>query len=212
MIQAFRITAKHYQTILKQGRDNYPEEVGGFLGGNDGLITGILPLFNKHLYNKTDTFSFTSEDMTRAHEFCAKHGLQYYGLYHTHPKGIAYPSKEDIATGHKYHFILSLREDSNPIFKAFFIDNRVPFELPFSIVEDKGFFSKDLQQSSPSSKKITKEVDPAHNIHPAFKGKNPDEERHSLNEKIGNMLDRKENAYEKMPPKDVGNSDFSTLA
>ncbi len=205
MIQSFSIVNKHYQTILKQGLDNYPEEVGGFLGGVDGVITGILPLFNQHLYNKTDTFAFTSEDLQRGHDFCRKHGLEYYGLYHTHPKGVSYPSKEDVQSGQTYHFILSLRDQSNPVFNAFYIENKAIIHVPFKVIADAGFSSKELTGSN-------KQADDVAAIHPAFKGKNSDEELAVLNERIGNMLDRKKNEYEKMPPKTMGNSDFSTLA
>jgi len=204
MSDYFQITNKHYQTILKQGRDNYPQEIGGFLGGKNGLISAILPIFNQHLYNKTDTFAFTSEDVTRAHQFFDKHGLGYYGLYHTHPKGIAYPSKEDILSGQQYHFILSLRDDAHPVFKAFKVVNKQVIEVPLVVIEDKGFSSKDIHQGA--------NTEPAHLIHPAFRGKSPHEESADLSERIGNILDLKENTYDVMPPKDIGNSDFSTLA
>lgn len=196
MIRSFRIVNKHYQTILKQGLDNYPQEVGGFLGGIDGVITGILPLFNQHLFNKTDTFAFTSEDLIRGHEFCRKHGLDYYGLYHTHPKGVAYPSNEDVQSGQTYHFILSLRDRDNPVFNAFYIENKGIIPVSLKVIPDKGFSSKELT-GAPSS---------------PTKSNTPEQELSALHARIGNMLDKKENSYEKLPPKTIGNSDFSTLA
>lgn len=202
-IKEFRILKKHYETILKQGLDNYPQEVGGFLGGKDGTIMGIQPLFNTHLFNKTDTFEFTQEDVIRAHEFFKKHNLDYYGLYHTHPKGIAYPSKADIDTGHKYHFILSLRNQEKPDFRAYAIQNKQPIEVPLIKISDKGFSSKEeLTQG------VKKEVS-------ALKGKMPNFENQEI-EKLGGMIENlrnfKSNQYEKLPPKDALGSDFSTLA
>ena len=55
--RVFKITKRHYDTITKQAIDNLPQEVGGFLGGKEDVIQAILPMFNKHLFNKTDTFA-----------------------------------------------------------------------------------------------------------------------------------------------------------
>ncbi len=196
----FKLLEKHYATILKQGIDNYPQEVGGFLGGNDeGTIMAIQPLYNQYLFNKTDTFQFTSEDVLRAHEFFKRHNLIYYGLYHTHPKGVAYPSKPDIDTGHKYHFILSLRDQNRPEFNAFYIEGKQPIYIPIQVISNKGFSSKEKNSKSPEKPNLQK-------------GMTPDEERDQLNRMINNMRQFKSNDYPKMPPKNGEQSDFSTLA
>ena len=106
-IDSFKITEKHYAKIIKQGKDNLPYETGGFLGGKDGVICGLLPTFNKDWDQNKDVYALHDEDLLRAHTFFKKHGLIYYGVYHTHPKGISYPSEADIATGQQYHFIIA---------------------------------------------------------------------------------------------------------
>ena len=106
----FRITRRHYDIILKQGLDLLPIEAGGFLGGDieTGTIKAIFPIYNQHLEVQTDTFGFMPDDLGRARSFFKKHNLEYFSMYHTHPKGIAYPSQTDIKAGHWFHFILSL--------------------------------------------------------------------------------------------------------
>ena len=200
MIDSFRITQRHYSIILKQGLDNLPMEVGGFLGGHDGLIKAVHPLFNAYLYNKTDTFSFTSEDVERAHRFFKKHQLDYYGLYHTHPKGVAYPSDADIATGHKYHFILSLKDPKQPVFNAFFVNNRQPQQIPLNVVNLRGVKPVDIYEVANNIKEQDAMI------------LNPDEEGILLTQNIETIKDEQVVEYPVLPPKDKFNSDFSTMA
>ncbi|MFC1771239.1 Mov34/MPN/PAD-1 family protein, partial [Candidatus Margulisiibacteriota bacterium] len=125
MIESFAITQRHYDLIVEQAQKNFPQEVGGFLGGNEeGQIQGILPLFNMFLFDKTGTFVITGDDLERAHGFFAKHNLQYYGLYHSHPQGAPYPSIADINSRQKYHFILGLSDINTPILNAFEVINK----------------------------------------------------------------------------------------
>ena len=189
---AFQITEKHYNTIIKQGLDNLPKESGGFLGGNsDGLVQAIMPVYNQYLFDRTGTFMVTSEDIQRAHAFFQKHDMLYYSVYHTHPNGIAYPSAGDIKTGHKYHFIVSYVNKEQPEFAAYRIDNNSPVQLPLTVVSDKGF-------SSASKKGAKSQVKL--------------DDRDALNERISNIIYNKPNRYDRMDPPDNSDSDFSTLA
>jgi len=131
----FTITQRHYDIIIKQAQDNYPQECGGFIGGKDLEIKAIFPIFNQHLYNKTDTFALSSEDIARAHQFFDKHQLQYFGIYHTHPKGAAIPSKQDLMHIQKYMFIISLRDKNRPDFATFEVFGKKYNRLPLKITK-----------------------------------------------------------------------------
>lgn len=199
MFEAFRLTERHYNIILKQGLENLPQESGGFLGGHEGLIKAIHPLFNAHLYDKTGSFSFTPEDVDRAHRFFDKHGLDYYGLYHTHPKGAAYPSDADINTGHKYHFILSFQDPKKPVFNAYYIDGRQPIFIPIHIVSDIGSSPIDIHSTSKTLKK------------PA--SRTSEEEADKLAQRIESIKNESPMTYPVLPPHHNNmDSDFSTLA
>jgi len=201
MIEKFRITLKHYRTIVQQGIVNLPQESGGFLGGKDGLITAIQPIFNQHLYSKVATFAFTSDDIIRAHDFFKKNNLDYYGLYHTHPNGVAYPSQADIDTGHRYHFILSLRDKESPVFAAYYIQDKVPLQVPFEVIPDDGFEKVDLHALTKEKSKIN-----------PYQVKTTEEEAAHLHKLIENIKSEKTNDYPKLPPRHIDRSDFSTLA
>ncbi len=198
----FRITQRHYDIIIKQALTNYPQESGGFLGGKDFLIQAILPTFNQYLFNKTDTFGVNSDDFQRAHEFFKKHNMSYYGVYHTHPNAAAYPSKQDIATGQKYHFIVGLRDTKRPEFLAYEIINSQPISVPLRLVNDKHFSVVDIQHHSKEASQVPSK--------PNEIKRDPLSEAAMLNQMIDNIKQDKKN-YPKLDPLRDG-SDFSTLA
>ena len=206
MDRYFCITRKHYDIILKQGIDNLPIESGGFVGGKEDFIQGILPIYNKHLEDQTGSFAFTKEDILRAHQFFEKHELEYYGLYHTHPNGAAYPSVQDIETGHRYHFILSLADPNQPIFAAYEIINRQPTYIPI-VVTDRDVHSKDIHSKKSNKKETSLEEGPSH-----LKNKSPEEDAIELSQKIHDIKEDNPLNYTKMLPRHKDQSDFSTFA
>lgn len=194
-MKEIRILQKHYNTLIKQGFDNLPYETGGFLGGKDGTVLAILPTFNKDWDQNKDVFKLYLDDVTSAHTFFKKHNCEYFGVYHTHPKGVAYPSESDINTGQRYHFILSYKNEDQPEFKAYEIINKIPKPLPLLVIPNQGFASKDLAGKGVSVKDKEKA------------------EQEDLENRIWNIIDDKPNIYEKKPPKDeLDNSQFSTFA
>jgi proteasome lid subunit RPN8/RPN11 len=198
MSRAFSITQRHYDILLKQVRVNLPQESGGFLGGKDDVIMAILPVFNQHLFNKTDTYGITSEDFERAHLFFKKHNLDYFGVYHSHPTGVAYPSAADINTGQKYHFIFGLSDPENPVFFAYEIISAVPHQIPIRIVKDNAFKAIDINGRLNSG-----ESDPQKTIF---------DTADELKTKIEDIQNRRAK-YPKLKPKSgFDSSDFSTLA
>ena len=200
-ISEFSITEKHYETIVKQGHDNLPYETGGFLGGrSDGLVTAILPIYNKHDDGKTDNFVFNSYDLESAHKFFKKHEVFYFGMYHTHPTGVAYPSPEDIQSGQRFHFIICYENPKAPILNVFEIIANQPHQIPLKIVSNKGFRSKEKGEETALKKRFSPQ-------------QNPVQDREDLEERIGNMILEQPNQYKKIEPRsDVDGSDFSTMA
>ena len=201
MSRLFRITQRHYDLILKQCLKNLPKEAGGFVGGHDQFIQAVFPLFNQHLFNQTDTFSFTSEDVIRAHEFFKKHDLKYMGMYHTHPTGEAYPSDADIKSGQTCHVIISYQNPKNPIMAAYLVKKKKVIPVPLKVVSGKGYYAVDVR--SGSKKKARKSHSPQ---------QTPDEDLEDLGERIGNIISETPNKYKRIHPReDEDSSEFSAM-
>ncbi len=115
----FVISRRQYDLIIKQALDCLPEEAGGFLGGRDGMIQGVLPLYNMSADDRETNFVFLKEEYQRAHEFFERHGLQYFGVYHSHPEGITHPSAQDLKMNQRYQFIVGVQDPSQPELAAF---------------------------------------------------------------------------------------------
>ena len=202
-MSGFSITQRHYKIIIDQVQKNYPYESGGFIGGKDNIISAIYPVLNQDISNKTDVFAIFPEDIERAHLFFNKHGLEYYGTYHSHPKGEAIPSKQDLSHIQKYLFIISLKNFDNPDFAAYEVTGVQQAErVPLRILSDKDFSVKDIH--SDGTKKtldgfIVPQGTPDYN--------NTD----FLNQQIDNVFNQS-SSYEKQDRFLDDSGDFSTLA
>ena len=189
-----KISDKHYKIIVKQALANMPQESGGFLGGRDNVILAIMPTHNKHLYNRTDTFSFDSDDVIRAHEFFKKNNMKYICPYHSHPSGVAEPSMTDIKSGQAYHLIVGVNGE-NTIINAFKIEKLKAIKIPLEIIPH----SKLSQIQT-----VTKDQ--------LYKTQNKIFETGSeLNQKIDSIKNEENIKYPKLDPR-LLDSDFSTLA
>jgi len=179
----FKITRHQYDLIMHHVQSCYPQEAGGILGGKGDLILGVLPIPNKFLYDRTEVFAITGDDIDRGFAFLRQHDLEYLGVYHSHPKGALYPSEEDLKHNQKYHFIVSLADRYNPEFVAFEIEKGKTIPVPIQVVSDKGFTVLDLH---PERSKLSQAA--------------PPDELVKLADMINKMILGEEIEYPKMPP------------
>ena len=145
----FIITERQYNIILQQAVSCFPQESGGILGGKDNTILGVLPIPNQHLYDKTETFALTHEDLERGFTFLSKHGLEFLGIYHSRPKGAPMPSAQDLSHGMKYHFIICLQDQYNPELYAWRYENGRLFQEPIRVISDLGVTVIDINTGKP---------------------------------------------------------------
>lgn len=199
MVNQFVFTKRHYTTIINQASDNFPHESGGFVGGYDGYILGILPTHNLEVKQRESRFMITSDDIQRAHAFFRSHQMKLIALYHSHPNGAPYPSAEDINTGHQYHFIVANNPNGAPTVNAWHIVNRVPKSLPLLIYGDDQFV-RELPESV--KKKWGKSV---LQLDPMMQG------AAHLDSVREQWRRQKAPIYPRLDPTSLG-SDFSTLA
>ncbi len=188
----FTITRRQFDLIMNQAQAVYPQEAGGILGGREDVILGVLPVPNQYLYDRTQTFGMTADDVDRGYRFLAKHNLEYYGVYHSHPKGVPYPSQQDLAHNQRYHFIIGLEDRYNPVLMAWEVENEEIVQVPIRIVDEKLVEQMYLSPEKPS-----------------FSEAAPDEMK-DLAMMISDII-RGKIVYPKLPPK-WDSSTFSTTA
>ncbi len=191
-----KITERQYEIIIRQAIENLPRESGGFLGGSEDMIKAVLPMYNKTVGDSTHTFTLESDDILRAHQFFEKHGLEYYGVYHSHPKGLPEPSNQDLRNIQKLMFIIGLANPEDPILNAFEISGQNYIRIPIKIVANSGVTVLDLKanQNKVSQTVFYKEAIKLHQMYTDI-----------INEKV---------RYQKLAPINPfqKNSQFSTFA
>jgi len=154
----FIITERQYNIIMQQAQSCHPQESGGILGGRDNTILAVLPIANKNLYDRTQQFALWQDDVDRGYQFLDKYGMQYLGIYHTHPKGVPYPSDQDLSHNQKYLFIISLSDRYNPELRAWRCEGKQVYPEDIKIISDSGITVIDIKTGKPKlSQNTTKE-------------------------------------------------------
>lgn len=192
----FKITERQYKIIMKQAQDNYPQETGGVLGGHEETITGVLPIANKIMKDRTQTFGITNEDIERAYQFLTKYRLDYLGLYHTHPRGVPIPSEQDLSHNQKYLFIIGLADRYNPELYAWRVEGRDVYQEDIKIISDAGVTVVDIATGKPKlSQNLSRE------------------DMNNMVSTINNWIAGQAPEYQKFPPTTKWDpSSFSTFA
>jgi len=191
----FTITQRQYDIIMHQAQACYPQESGGFLGGRENTILGVLPIPNKCLYDRTEVFAITDGDIDLAYKFLVKHKLEYLGVYHSHPKGVPYPSAQDLAHHQKYLFIIGLQDRYNPELYAWRVEGNKVYPEDIKIISDIGVTVIDIRTGKPRlSQSATKE------------------ELDKLASMIDDFISGKKPEYPRLQPVNWDASTFSTLA
>ncbi|MFH1684461.1 MAG: Mov34/MPN/PAD-1 family protein [Candidatus Margulisiibacteriota bacterium] len=191
----FKITERQYNIIMKQAQACYPQETGGILGGKESTILGVLPIANKVFQDRTEVFGITVEDIERANNFLIKHNLDYLGVYHTHPKGVPFPSVQDLAHNQKYLFIIGLQDRHNPELYAWRVEEGRVYAEDIKIISDIGITVVDIATGKAKLSEYASR-----------------EELDKLADMINDLIAGKKPQYPKMRPVKWDASTFSTLA
>ncbi|NQT30322.1 MAG: M67 family metallopeptidase [Candidatus Saganbacteria bacterium] len=191
----FIITERQYNIIMHQAQACYPQESGGILGGRDNTILGVLPIANKHLYDRTETFALSDDDIDTGYKFLDKHKLEYLGVYHSHPKGNPYPSDKDLSHHQKYLFIVGLRDRYNPELYAWRVEGQNVYAENIKIISDIGITVVDILTGKP---KLSENLD--------------EKSMDRLASMIDDWIAGKSPEYPKYEPSKWDASSFSTFA
>ena len=116
-----------YEIILKQARENLPEEAYGLIAGtkygNDKSIKKVYCLTN--IDHSNEHFSLDPKEQLAAVKDMRANGLVPLGNWHSHPESPSRPSEEDKRLAYDStasYMILSLMDNENPVLNSFHIE------------------------------------------------------------------------------------------
>jgi proteasome lid subunit RPN8/RPN11 len=110
-------------------------ECCGLLAGKDGAITRIFPATNGAA--SATEYSIPPRELFQSMREIREAGLEFMGIYHSHPNGDNKPSARDIDEAYypdAAYFILSPRKDAAKPVRAFSIRDGKTEELNIQIV------------------------------------------------------------------------------
>ena len=136
MIPPIRISREILSTLIVNATLAPTQECCGLLAGRDGLITRAFPAENVAT-EPSKGYEIAPEETVRLMREFRAAGLQFLGIYHSHPNGENVPSVRDVELAYyseEAYFIISPRPDAPKPVRAFSIrDGRVQ-ELQLTIV------------------------------------------------------------------------------
>ncbi|MCZ7569304.1 MAG: M67 family metallopeptidase [Ardenticatenaceae bacterium] len=144
--RAIRLPRAHAEAMIAHARAGRPEEVCGLVACDQaGAIVATLPVVNAAT-NKIITYHMEPGSQYRAFDQIDKHGWELYGIYHSHPASVPYPSLTDRGLAFDpyddiplypdaVYFIIGLADPATPIIRAYLLpDPETIEELPVEIV------------------------------------------------------------------------------
>lgn len=93
--QEFHITPKHWQEMLVDVNHRAPQEACGLLAGIGQTTLAVFPISNT--LKSPVRFRMEPSEQLQALNRIDENNWQLLAIYHSHPKGPAYPSPTDIA-------------------------------------------------------------------------------------------------------------------
>ena len=115
----------------------YPLEGCGLLAGDEhGRVTAVYPIAN--ILQSPTAYEMDPELQIEAMLALEAAGWQMLAIYHSHPRGPEHPSATDIALAYypeALHLIVSLREPTAPVVRAFRITGQEVVEQKIKVTQ-----------------------------------------------------------------------------
>lgn len=109
-------------TILNHLNSEYPNEGCGLLAGRGGEVLAAHPV--KNIEASSVSYLMDSREEFSAFKAMREEGLEFLGIYHSHPASEAYPSPKDQALAfydQVFYLIVSLAGPGEPCCRAFWL-------------------------------------------------------------------------------------------
>jgi [CysO sulfur-carrier protein]-S-L-cysteine hydrolase len=135
MSTVIRVRAGLLEELLAEARRDTRIECCGLLGGNDGVISLVLPARNA-LASAT-AYEIAPDELFALFRRVREEGFDHLGIYHSHPATDNAPSPTDIERAYYpgvAHFIVSPRPDAAKPVRAFRIAEGHASELVIEVI------------------------------------------------------------------------------
>ena len=142
----FNLRRRHAEDIIAHAREEAPNECCGILAGKNGRALKLYRAVNAE--RSPYRYDIDAQDLYRIHSEAQAKGWEFVAIYHSHPKGEAYPSATDVAMsrwpgGDKdvdrwpgvCYLIISLADPASPLIRAFRIEEGRVTEDPLQLID-----------------------------------------------------------------------------
>lgn len=155
MQSVLQLTEAHYQSLLHNASECFPNEACGLLAGEILARSGhptIKRVLEVILIPNADPsptwFRLNPELQRKAHWDMYRKGLQLAGIFHSHPASPAFPSRTDVAQAHwpgtdellypdASWVIVSLQNPQKPLLRSFLITgHRHPLDIQEESIQE----------------------------------------------------------------------------
>lgn len=110
----------HFDALVAQGLDEFPNECCGLIAGQDGQATQVYRMRNADA--SPVTYRFDPKQQLDVTEEIEDKGWDLFAIYHSHTHSEAYPSETDRRQAfypEAYYLVLSLSDRESPVLRAF---------------------------------------------------------------------------------------------
>lgn len=109
---------KHAEQIMNDDAVKaFPDECCGFMFGSEDaagnrVVTQALPINNSAVENRKRRFEIAPKDFMKGERYADENGVQFLGIYHSHPNHPAIPSEHDRVAAQPFfsYVIISVKE------------------------------------------------------------------------------------------------------
>lgn len=114
------LTREQLNKMIDHAREGFPNEVCGILAGKTGNVEKVYQMSNTD--KSAVTFFMDPKEQLRVMKEIRNIGLDFIGIYHSHPETRAYPSAHDVKLAfypEVSYVIISLQHKDKPEVRSF---------------------------------------------------------------------------------------------
>ncbi|NQV04626.1 MAG: M67 family metallopeptidase [Candidatus Omnitrophica bacterium] len=124
------LTKDQASELLEHSKKESPNEVCGILAGKDTKVHKVYKMVNKD--KSRTSFFMDPQEQLKVMKEIRNSGLDFIGIYHSHPETKAYPSAHDVELAYYpevSYVIVSLKDKDSPCMRSFrIIDGKIAEE------------------------------------------------------------------------------------